>query len=615
MTKILLAAFNKKIAVELQGRLGTRNPDRLWAPQQRAVFSWFKDSMGHLVVRALAGTGKTTTIIEAVNYVPGAETEAKTLHSLGLGFIKRHWSNVNTNDEAQQVDIDRARKVCGAGAPDDIVMDVKKLAALCKNCLPLSDDVDEVMDLAEAHDFEPDSEWEEEGWTIERVAKLALAARDAAKERDPQGRISFDDMIYLPVALRLVRPWYDMVIIDEAQDMNAAQILLARGACKKTGRVVVVGDPNQAIYGFRGADSGSLDRLKMELRATELPLTVTYRCGKAIVALAQKFVPDFTAAPGNPEGVVDSLPGEEELFAAAKPGDFVLCRRNAPLMSTCLGFLRRGIPARVEGRDVAKGLKAVISKLRAKSVPDFIERVGGWLKKEIARAAKISAEEARQAKVDRMTDQAEALVALAEGCASVAEIGMRIETLFGDHGKGGPGQIVCSSVHRSKGLEADRVFILREEKKRPSKNGKEEANIEYVAITRARLHLTMVPLRARGEAGASKSAGSTSSPAPTSAPRAASRHMGTLGKRETFRLTVDRIFDTDGQWGTTHIHQMCDASGNVFKWFSTSEKLDAGVTYDVKGTVKSHETYRGEAQTVLTRCAATKVGGVVRSAS
>jgi superfamily I DNA/RNA helicase len=442
---------------------------------------------------------------------------------------------------------------------------------------------------------------------MERVAKLALVARDAAKERDLQGRVGFDDMIFLPVALRLARPWYDMVIIDEAQDMNAAQILLARASCKKTGRIVVVGDDRQAIYGFRGADAGSLDRLKAELSATELPLTVTYRCGKSIVARAASIVPDFTAAPSAPDGIVDSLPNEDELFKNAKPGDFVLCRRNAPLMSTCLGFLKRGIAARVEGRDVATGLKVAVSKLRAKSVPDFIERVGGWLKKEVARASKISSEDARQDKVDRLSDQADALVALAEGCASVAEIGVRIETLFGDHGEGGPRQIVCSSIHRAKGLEADRVFVLVEEKKRPGRGGKEEANIDYVAVTRARLHFTTVTLRGRGAALPINSAGSASSV--PRAPRAPSRHVGTLGKRQTFRLTVDRIFDTDGQWGTTHIHQMRDGDGNVFKWFTTSEKLDAGKTYDVKGTVKNHETYRGEAQTILTRCVATEVAG------
>lgn len=615
MKKILLAAFNKDIARELASRLGIRNPDRPWAVQQRAIFDFFKTLPRHLVVPALAGTGKTTTIIEAITYIQDGEAEAKTLHSLGNGFIRRQWSNVRTDEEAQQVDMDRARAACGQSAPDDIVYGVKKLASLCKNCLPLSDDVGEVVELAVKYDLEPDEEWEEEGWTVERVAKLALAARDAAKVRDSQGRVSYDDMIYLPLALRLARAWYDVVVIDEAQDMNAAQIMLARAACKKTGRIVVVGDSNQAIYGFRGADSGSLERLRIELDAAVLPLTVTYRCGKSIVARAAAIVPGFTAAPSAPDGIVDSL-DEEKLFETAKPGDFVLCRRNAPLMSTCLGFLKRGVRARVQGRDVVKGLKLAVSKLRAKSVPDFIERVGGWLKKEISRAEKVTGEDARAAKIERLTDQAETLTALAEGCASIAEIGMRVETLFGDHGKDGPPHVVCSSVHRAKGLEADRVFILTETKKRPAKDAQEERNIEYVANTRARLHLTIVPLRGRDGKAAVDTASPVTPSSTSFAPRAASRHIGTVGKRETFKgLVVERIFASDGQWGTTHIHQMRDQSGNVFKWFSTSGKLDAGQAYDIKGTVKSHETFRGEAQTVITRCAATKVAAASKVAS
>jgi superfamily I DNA/RNA helicase len=97
--------------------------------------------------------------------------------------------------------------------------------------------------------------------------------------------IDFTDMIFLPVANNWIRPQYDMVVVDEAQDMNTCQLAIAQGLARN--RVVVVGDDRQAIYGFRGADSGSLDRLKDELKATELGLTTTYRCGRGIVALAQ----------------------------------------------------------------------------------------------------------------------------------------------------------------------------------------------------------------------------------------------------------------------------------------------------------------------------------------
>ena len=73
---------------------------------------------------------------------------------------------------------------------------------------------------------------------------------------------------------------------------------------KPTERITVVGDNRQAIFGFRGADSNSLDRLKQELNADELGLTRTYRCGKVIVERAQGFVPDLEADENNPDGEI-----------------------------------------------------------------------------------------------------------------------------------------------------------------------------------------------------------------------------------------------------------------------------------------------------------------------
>lgn len=479
-----------------------------WSTQQKAIFEFFATGRGNLVVRARAGTGKTTTIIEALNHAPNDKAllaafnkriavelqgrisspnvEAKTLHALGFAFIRRQWQNVTVD---AVVDTDRARAAAGKTAPDEMVAMVKKLAGLLKSCAPFTADLAEVGDVALAFDCIPDEEWEEEGWDVKRVAELAIIARDAAKERDERGRISFDDMVFIPIANGFVRPWFTLVVVDEAQDMNYSQLLLARRACKRTGRIVVVGDDRQAIYGFRGADSNGIDRLKEELEATELGLTVTYRCGKAIVDVATKIVPDFTAAPGNPTGTVDAIQ-TAKLCTVAKPGDFVLSRKNAPLMATCLSFLRQGVPARIEGRDVAASLRTIVAKFKAKSVPNFISRVGSWKAKQITRMAKLDSEVA-EAKIAQIEDQAATLIALAEGCASVDEIFLRLDTMFGDSDSNTPrNMVVCSSIHKAKGLETDRVFVLADTFGK--RGGVEEANLYYVAVTRAKMHLTMV---------------------------------------------------------------------------------------------------------------------------
>ncbi len=483
--------------------------NRIWSGQQSAIFDWFERGVGNLLVRARAGTGKTTTIVEACSHAPASDkvllaafnkriateltqritagnVEAKTLHALGFAYVRRQWTGVKVD---AAVDADRARAACGGkSAPDAVVGVVKKLAGLLKNIAPLTYDVGTVMDIAEQFDCTLDDEWEEEGWDAERVARCAGRARDAAQDRDPEGRISFDDMVYIPIACGFARAWFTLVVIDEAQDMNAAQLLLAQRACKRGGRIVVVGDDRQAIYGFRGADADGLDRLKRELVATELGLTTTYRCGKAIVDVAAKLVPDFTAGEGNPEGVVDAC-AVDVLVDQAKPGDFILSRKNAPLMGLCLAFLKRGVRARIEGRDIGAALRGIVLSFKAKSVPNFIERVQGWGAKQSKRAAKLKNEDARKAKLDEVADQVGMLVALAEGCVSVTEILARTETLFGDMAEDGgkAASVVLSSVHRAKGLEADRVFVLADT---VSTRSREEENIYYVAVTRAKAQLT-----------------------------------------------------------------------------------------------------------------------------
>lgn len=252
---------------------------------------------------------------------------------------------------------------------------------------------------------------------------------------------------------------------------------------------MVVGDDRQAIYGFRGADAGSIDRLKSELKAQELGLTTTYRCGKTIVDSVRHIVPDFEAGASNPEGVIDAC-GHDELFALAQPGDFVLSRKNGPLMGLCLGFLKRGVRARIEGRDLGKQLRETVASFKARSVPQFIERVQGWAAKKAQRIGKIDNEDVRAARLADVADQVEVLVGLAEGAINVAEILTRCETLFGDATeKDRKPEVVCSSVHKAKGLEAEHVFILEDT---VSQRGEEEKNIFYVAVTRAKGRLTWV---------------------------------------------------------------------------------------------------------------------------
>jgi DNA helicase-2/ATP-dependent DNA helicase PcrA len=510
----------------------TPTPDaRRWSGQQQDIFNWFSKGVGHLVVRARAGTGKTTTIIEAISRAPepsillaafnkriavelqtrltNANAEAATLHSIGYGCVRRYWENVRMDDQRA----DRlSEKVCGQRAPDVIRRLVSKLHTKAREINPHAEMANELYDMAQAFDCVPDDDWQDDGYDLNYVCSCAVRAMGYAAMEKPANGIDFADMIFLPIRNGWLRPKYDLVVIDEAQDMSASQLEIAQGVLKPGGRMCVVGDDRQALYGFRGADTQSIDRLKRSLDAQEMGLNTTYRCGLNIVREAQRLVPDILPLDGIHEGKVSGTT-LDSMLASAQVGDYVLSRTNAPLVRTALSLIRAGRRTRVEGRDIGSGLKAIARRLAkgaaADSIPQFLRKLVMWEAKEADRAEKANL----PGKVDMVHDQADTLRALADGAASVREIDVRIDSLFSDTGGA---SIVCSSVHRAKGLEADRVFILQDtlnppvscecghrhlggacrcgcNRYRPSHQRQlEEDNIAYVAITRAKQELVYV---------------------------------------------------------------------------------------------------------------------------
>lgn len=494
------------------------------SPEQEAIFHWGRTSRirfrpgtdgivsRNLVVRARAGTGKTTTILAMVELVPeqaillaafnksiatelqsrvrNERVEAKTLHGLGFKFVMRNWKGVKVDDNGE-----RARQLAilaiGSDEHETIVKLVSQLHTKAREIEPFAKSARDLLTLASRFDLLPDEEWAEKGWDEDAVCEAAFKAMQLAKQQVVNGVevrfIDFADMIYLPLANNWVRPWYNMVVIDEAQDMTTAQLALAMRCCKRDGRICVVGDDRQAIYAFRGADSSSLDRLKAELKAEELGLTTTYRCGKQIVALAAKLVPDFKAAPQNGEGEIKNINTDKMLETAAE-GDFILSRTNAPLIKVCMALLKRNVRARIKGRDIGKGIIALLRKLKVRTLIEMPEKLAAWVEGEIERATDKLSEEAAAARIEFVTDQAGVLNALAEGLDSVSALEARVTELFADDAE--KRAVMCSTVHRAKGLEADHVFLL-EGTFRKSQTG-EEANIRYVGITRAKSQLNWV---------------------------------------------------------------------------------------------------------------------------
>lgn len=533
-----------------------KGQDCLWSLQQERIFSWFAqdtdslfdiDVHGHLIARARAGTGKTTTIIEGVKRAPERSIlicafskiiqeellkrigtqyphiEARTLHSVGLSCVKAYREKIGVSYTGERAD-SLTDKVCERHAPDPIKRLVSKLHTKGREIAPHATKLGDLTAIAITFECEPDESWsacqscgKDRAWhdevarrfAVDRIDPLnhayvgfdatyveqkALAAMELASNVQSGETIDGSDMIFLPVRNHWLRGKYNLVVVDEAQDMTTAQLEIAQGVLRPGGRIAIVGDDRQAIFGFRGADSGSLDRLKRELHAAELGLTTTYRCAQRIVTLAQETVPDFEAGPENPEGEVLTI-HVSKLVETAGPGDFILSRVNAPLVSTAMQLLRAGKRARVAGRDIGAGLRALIRRLNARTIPELLRKIEAWAAKDIARheamlsGASNGRKHAIQAKIEAVRDQADMLISLADGARNVEEVSVRIDALFTDDGLGVAGVITCSSVHRAKGLEANRVFILRDTLR---VNTVEEQNIGYVAVTRAKQTLVWV---------------------------------------------------------------------------------------------------------------------------
>jgi superfamily I DNA/RNA helicase len=263
--------------------------------------------------------------------------------------------------------------------------------------------------------------------------------------------------------------------------LNIPQLEMVKKVSR--GRIIVVGDSRQCIYSFRGCHPQGMKMMRDDLNAAELKLTTSYRCSKAVIRHAQSIVPDINAADNANEGEVTSVKNCDD----ARPGDFILSRLNAPLMPLALNLLRQKIPARIEGRDIGRQLMTMVKSQKAKSVPHFFEKINSWFDKQVARIGK---GKNADKKLEVSKDILDTLSALAENCANVAEVEQRIYSLFQDTDKTSKPAVILSTVHKAKGLESDRVFMLMHTFKKS--DSIEEQNIRYVAITRSRNQLFLV---------------------------------------------------------------------------------------------------------------------------
>ena len=499
---------------------------------QRAIFAWAERGTGSAVVEAVAGSGKTTTLVQVAQRIPATRrcvflafnvhaaealrkrlpghSEALTFHALGNRVLNAF--RPAGSPPLRIVKNKTAKILDGLLSPEQVSLygsGVARLVALAKSVgiVPteaahlaprgLVEDTDAAWaDIVEHHDLYFGNAWSDQQKAIQRGVGITFARQALARSIEiADDVIDFDDMLYLAAVQGRACPTFEFVCVDEAQDTNAVQRALLRRICppeRSESRLLAVGDAAQAIYGWRGADHLALERIAEAWRCVRLPLSISYRCPRAVVRIAQQFVPAIEAAPDAEEGIVAHW--ERWSPRSLRPTDVILCRNNAPLVRLAHRLFSAGLGCRIIGRDFSKGIRSLIQRMRCGSVDDLLRKLREFKAREMAKAhARGDADQA-----GTIEDKVECIERLAEPLAgperTMQMLLMVLDAMFREHNEG-VGLLTLSTVHKAKGLEFDRVLILDRAERMPSKWAKQpwqiqqETNLIYVAATRAKREL------------------------------------------------------------------------------------------------------------------------------
>lgn len=487
---------------------------RVWSPYQTAIFDWVETGTGNAIVIAVAGSGKTTTGVEAVRRVQAMRqshiflafnksiaTELQARDVNGATFHSACMRVVMSAFRGATVEGRKLWQLCHENLSEEdhylyasfIVDLVSKGKQAGIGCPGMIDDTDLAWHSVVEH---YGLELEHDDAKMERAVFLASKLLDASVA--DRTRIDFDDMLYLVVRFGLKMAQYDWVFVDELQDTNDLQLAIVQKMLKPTSRFMGVGDPAQSIYGFRGANADAIERIKERLACKELPLTISYRCPTAVVEYARTWVSHIEAAPGAAEGKVTNLgrKWDPKTFVST---DLVLCRTTAPLITLAYRMLKDRLPVQVMGREIGAGLKALVRKLVGKSgihtynMEEVLTKLEQWQAREVA----VAMMKQNEAKAQGIEDKAACIRCLAdslpESDRSVQALLDTIDDLFKDK----TNCVRLGTIHKMKGLEGPRVFWLNRSAC-PSKWAQlewekgQERHLCYVAATRAQEEMVLI---------------------------------------------------------------------------------------------------------------------------
>lgn len=490
---------------------------------QQKIFDFVTKGVGNAVINAKAGSGKTTTLVEAMKLIPKKEkvlfvafnksieqelstrlkeydnVDVKTYHGLGFTLLRnslyktknvrvneyKYTSFINNNLYILSPDIELLNK-------DDLRTfknNLKQIVDFCRFNLASSDK--EILDVCNKYGIT----------TILNETEIVPLILDWGKSHIEE--IDYTDMIWLCIEKEIkTRTYkYDYIFIDEAQDSSIMQQSLVKKCFKRGSRFIAIGDDFQCINAFAGADQDAFKKFQKEPNTTIFELPITYRCPKTIVNHVREAVGvDIESKEDAIEGSInyDVNPYEP------KNNDMVLCRNTAHLVKLYMKYNRINKKSYLKGRNIAEAFKTLLLQTGKDYLsrdmitdgvfPRLYERLFDMINKEIAITGIDYEDVVNTRQIMDFIDTIKALEALSEGIIWKDDLIAKIDTIFTDNDKEG---VCLSTIHKAKGLEADNVYILCSSLM-PSKYAKKkweiisEDNLIYVAITRARKTLNYI---------------------------------------------------------------------------------------------------------------------------
>lgn len=476
-----------------------------WSKYQLALYEAAETTTDNLVVEAVAGSGKTTSILETMKrlrmqsgadvlflaFNKSIQTElaarvpfgvtTKTLNALGHSVMMPHV-------KSRRIESYKPHNVLKDMLQPHIYQEygwelAKRLSSARHHGIGIRTD----LSLPTWQEFlaEGGMSFEDESQLM-KFAEICRLAFDRMLEEHSEC-FDFDDQLYLPIFYRWTFPKFDVVFVDEAQDLSFINHMQLARLRDRGARIIAVGDSHQAIYAFRGADTRSMSNLAESFSARRLPLSICYRCGKSIVRAAQALVPHIEFSDASPEGTIvdhEEYPHPSDY----EPGSMIMCRNNAPLFHLALQFLRERVPCHIV-MDFAQDLAKLIDKMNVHTGAQLRAALERWRDREIAKATNLH----RKHLIPLIEDKVDCLLPFCDEFPYAQQIKIMITNLA--QSTVGPR---LSTIHKAKGLEAKHAYILRpdllpSERAETEEDRQQERNLQYVAITRAKEFLHMLP--------------------------------------------------------------------------------------------------------------------------